>query len=79
VSEIKETGGTVVINFEEAKDSQFCAVVLKRNRDALEAAYGKGLKSIEGKKIQVTGEVAEYRDKPEIVISAAKQILLPNQ
>jgi DNA/RNA endonuclease YhcR with UshA esterase domain len=79
VSEIKETGGTVVVNFEEAKDSNFCAVVLKRNREALEEAYGKGLKSIEGKKIEVTGEVAEYRDKPEIVISAAKQIVSPNK
>jgi DNA/RNA endonuclease YhcR with UshA esterase domain len=79
VNKIKDSGGTVTINFEEAKDSKFCAVVLKRNRDALEATYGKELKSIEGQKIQVTGEIAEYRDRPEIVVSTAKQITLPQK
>src|SRR6476469_8403625 len=49
VGEIKDIQGVATINFNGTEKSQFYAVVLKRNREAVEKIHGTGLKSLIGK------------------------------
>jgi DNA/RNA endonuclease YhcR with UshA esterase domain len=75
VESVNATESVVTINFENTKDSQFCAVVLYGGREAVEAAFGGDIaKAITGKTIHVTGNVVLYRGRPEIVISKPEQL-----
>jgi DNA/RNA endonuclease YhcR with UshA esterase domain len=51
-------------------------VVLSRNRDAVEKTFGAGLKSLVGKPVQMSGKIVEYRNRPEIVVSAPEQVVV---
>jgi len=79
ISDIKDNDGVVMINFTGTDKSQFYAVVLKRNREAVEKVHGEGLKSLEGKHVKVTGRIVEYREKPEIIVSLPEQIALADK
>jgi DNA/RNA endonuclease YhcR with UshA esterase domain len=74
VSEIKDIQGAATISFNGTEKSQFYAVVLKRNHETVEKVQGEGLKSLEGKHIQITGKIVDYRKRPEIIMSAPEQI-----
>ena len=76
VSEIKGNENAATINFKGTENSRFYAVVLKRNRDAVEKGFGEGLKSLVDKNVQITGKIVEYRQTPEIVVSAPSQIVV---
>ena len=76
VSEIKGNENAATINFKGTENSRFYAVVLKRNRDAVEKGLGEGLKSLVDKNVQITGKIVEYRQTPEIVVSAPSQIVV---
>ena len=52
VSQIKDSDGNLAINFNGTEQSQFYAVVLKRNREAVEKVHGEGLKSLDGRKFK---------------------------
>src|SRR5262249_28081163 len=55
------------------------AVVLQRNREAVEKVFGEGLKALAGKSVKVTGRLVEYRDRPEIVVSSPEQIVIAGE
>ena len=76
ISEIKNDAGVTSINFDGAEKSGFYAVVLSRNRDAVEKVFGAGLKSLVGKPVQMSGKIVEYRNRPEIVVSAPEQVVV---
>jgi DNA/RNA endonuclease YhcR with UshA esterase domain len=79
ISDIKDNEGVTMINFAGTEKSQFYAVVMKRNLEAVEKAHGEGLKSLSGKRVQVAGKLAEYRDKPQIIISAPEKIVVVDE
>ena len=79
ISDIKSAESVTSINFKGTDKSQFYAVVLQRNREAVEKVYGEGLKSLAGKAVEVTGKLVEYRDRPEIVVSSAEQIVVTGE
>lgn len=62
--------GTYFINMGgEYPDNEFTAVIFKRN-----TLKFSNVESLEGKVIEVSGKVKEYRGKPEIVVNNKKQI-----
>lgn len=62
--------GTYFINMGgEYPDNVFTAVIFKRDTSKFH-----NVESLEGKVIEVTGKVKEYRGKPEIVVNKKKQI-----
>ena len=63
-----------MIDFKGAEDTETHAVVLERNREAVEKVHGEGLKSIDGKRVQITGKLVKYRDKLQIVVAKPDQI-----
>src|SRR5262249_4315476 len=79
VGKVQESGEILLIHFKGAEKADLNAVVLERNREAVEKAHGEGLKSIEGKRVQIAGKLGEYRDKPQIVVSKPGQITLANE
>ena len=74
ISELKSSNDVVGINFKGAEKSQFNAVVLRRNKEAVEKVFGEGLKMLDGKRVRLVGTIVEYHDKPQIVISRPEQI-----
>ena len=76
IHDIKDSGGVCMINFSGTEKSQFYAVVLSRNREAVEKVHGELLKSLDGKWVQLTGKIVEYHEKPEIIISLPEQITM---
>jgi DNA/RNA endonuclease YhcR with UshA esterase domain len=76
VSQIKENDGNLSISFNGTDQSQFNAVVLKRNREAVEKVHSAGLNSLDGKRVQVSGKIAMYRERPQIVVSLPEQIVI---
>jgi DNA/RNA endonuclease YhcR with UshA esterase domain len=74
IEAVKVNQGSTAIDFKGTEKSQFYAVVLGRNREDFEKTYGEGLKSLIGKTVKVTGKIAEYRDRPQIVVSRPEQI-----
>jgi DNA/RNA endonuclease YhcR with UshA esterase domain len=76
IEAVKVNQGTTAIDFKGTEKSQFYAVVLSRNREDVEKAFGDGLKSLVGKTVKVTGKIAEYRDRPQIVVSRPEQITI---
>ncbi len=76
VAKLQRRGEILVIDFKGAEDTGLSAVVLERNREAVEKVHGEGLKSIDGKRVQITGKLVKYRDKPQIVVAKPEQISL---
>jgi DNA/RNA endonuclease YhcR with UshA esterase domain len=66
--------GRMLINFEGA-DRDFVGMITKENADAVEAGFDGDLaKAIEGKTINITGEVKLFREKPQIEVTKPEQI-----
>jgi DNA/RNA endonuclease YhcR with UshA esterase domain len=76
IADIRDNEGVAMINFNGTEKSQFYAVVLKRNREDVEKVFGEGLKQLAGKRVQLTGKIVEYHEKPEIVISRPEQVTI---
>jgi DNA/RNA endonuclease YhcR with UshA esterase domain len=75
VANVTSTEDVITINFKDTTDSQFYAVVLSAGRQSVMAAFnGDIAKAITGKTVHVTGVVALYRGRPQIVISKADQL-----
>ena len=68
-------GSVFFINFTEAKDSKFTAVLFKAQKDDMDKAFdGDPTKALTGAKIQVTGKIIDYQGKPEIKVEKPDQI-----
>lgn len=76
VSSIDVGDDVISVHFVGADKSGFYAVVLARGRDAMEQAFGQGLKNLQNKQINVTGQVTLYRGKPEIILSKPDQVVV---
>ena len=71
------TGKVMQIHFAGAEDSGFAAVLFQRNKDAFDKAFdGDATKTLAGAKVKVTGKLATYRDKPQIVLNKPSQITI---
>ena len=79
VKDVAPADSVTAINFKGTDPTGFYAVVLARNRDAVEKVHAPGLKSIVGKSVQISGKIVEYRGRPEIVVSAPDQIVTLEQ
>lgn len=77
VDNTREAGEVLIIHFKDTDKSEFYAVVLESDRQAIDAAFGGDVaKAIAGKSVRVTGRVVLYRGKPEIVISKPEQLVV---
>lgn len=77
VEKTSESGSVLIINFKDTDKSQFYAVVLEADREAVNAGFGGDVaKAITGKTVRVTGRVVLYRGKPEIIISRPEQLVV---
>ena len=66
--------GRILINFEGA-NRDFVGMITKENADAVQAGFNGDLTAaIEGKSITMTGEVALFRDNPQIEVKTPDQI-----
>ena len=79
VSRIDVSDEVIAIHFAGTDKNGFYAVVLSRGRDAMETAFGPGLKRLQGQTIDITGKITLYRGKPEMVLSDAKQVQVEAQ
>jgi len=70
VAEVNKAQGLVRLNFEKAYPNQaFTAVIFARNTNS----FGN-LDDLKGKKIQVSGKITEYRDRPQIILTNSVQL-----
>ena len=70
----KANSGRILINFEGA-NRDFVAMITKDSAEAVNAGFDGGVtKAVDGKTINVTGEVKLFRDKPQIEVSKPEQI-----
>jgi len=70
-------GGNAYLNFGAAFPNQtFSADVLVKKTPQLLADGAQWLKDLEGKDVAVTGTVALYKGKPEIVLGAKEDVIL---
>ncbi len=67
------SGRILFINFAGIDRSGFTAIVEKANEDAV-SAFGEGAADLQGKNVEITGEIILYKEKPEIKITKADQI-----
>lgn len=72
VSQVSQTKNASVtfINFEGNTRDQFTAIVKKEHFTSIAAAFGGTLESLEGKTVELHGEIIAYKDKPEIELRA---------
>ena len=76
---IKANSGRMLINFEGA-NRDFVAMITKENADAVNAGFdGDVLKAVDGKTINVTGEVKLFKEKPQIEVSKPEQIAIEEE
>lgn len=70
VAEVNRTEQIVRLNFEEPFPKQvFTAVVFARS-----FKYFTNLANLEGKTVEITGKVSEYRDRPQIILTNSAQL-----
>src|SRR5687767_2947984 len=75
----KANSGRMLINFEGA-NRDFVAMITKENAEAVNAGFdGDVLKAVDGKTINVTGEVKLFKDKPQIEVSKPEQIAIEEE
>jgi DNA/RNA endonuclease YhcR with UshA esterase domain len=71
------SGKVFVIKFKDADATEFSAAIFAKNKDAMESTFkGDLAAAFTGAEMQITGKLAMYRDKPQIIINNAKQIVL---
>lgn len=72
---LSSSGKVFRIEFKGAQTSGFTAVIFPSNFRAFEEKFGADLPAaLAGKKIVVEGNIAEYRGKPQIVLSSPAQL-----
>ncbi|MGN6371352.1 MAG: hypothetical protein ACTHN5_24115 [Phycisphaerae bacterium] len=65
------------INFKDTQRGDFTVIARQENRTALDKAFdGDIAKTLDGKKITVTGTIVLYRGHPEIIVTKPDQITL---
>ncbi len=70
-------GTVMLITFREEKTG-FLAVVLGKNKVALNEAFGGDMAAaLKGKTVRITGTVTEHNSRPQIEISTKDQIVFP--
>lgn len=70
VAEVNQTEQIVRLNFEEPFPKQvFTAVVFARN-----FRHFTNLATLEGRTVEITGKVSEYRDRPQIILTNGTQL-----
>jgi DNA/RNA endonuclease YhcR with UshA esterase domain len=70
-----KSGSITFINFEEASESNFTAIVEKAHKDEVDKGFDGDLtKALQGAKIRVKGKMIEYKGKPEIKVEKAAQV-----
>jgi hypothetical protein len=71
------TGKVMNIRFEGADDSGFVAVVFQKNKDAFDKAFGgDAAKALTGAVVDVSGKLATYKDKPQIILNKTDQLVI---
>ena len=70
VAEVHRTDKLVRLNFEKPFPKQTFTAVVFSNRTNLFS----GLDALKGRRVEVTGKIVEYRDRPEIVLTNATQL-----
>jgi DNA/RNA endonuclease YhcR with UshA esterase domain len=70
-----KSGSVMFINFDGADETKFTAVVFKKDKEKFDKAFGgDATTGLPGAKVQVTGKIETYRDKPEIKLDKPTQI-----
>jgi len=70
VAEVNKAAALVRLNFEKPyPDSVFTAVIFSRNTNSF-----PDVDKLKGKKVEVSGKVADYRGRPEIIVNSTNQI-----
>lgn len=74
-AELSQSKKVFRIAFKEAGTSGFNSVVFDRNLRAFEAELGADLSAaLNGKAVEVTGKLEEYREKPQVVLREPGQL-----
>jgi endonuclease/exonuclease/phosphatase family metal-dependent hydrolase len=72
-----KTGSIHFINFDEVERGGFVGIVRQEHYQAISAALGGDLKTVlTGKNVTLRGPIALFKDGPQIVITAADQIVI---
>jgi endonuclease/exonuclease/phosphatase family metal-dependent hydrolase len=76
VSQVGQTKNASVtfINFEGNTREQFVAIVKKEHLASIAAAFAGTLESLQGRTVEIRGEIIAYKDKPEIELRAPADI-----
>ncbi len=69
-----KNGSMTFINFEGSERGKFVAVLKKDHLDRVEGAFGGDIKSIQGKTVEVRGELILYKETPEIELRSENEI-----
>ena len=73
-AEWSRSGKVMNISF---KDSDLVAAAFEKNRPKLDEAFNGDLaKSLTGAKVRLKGKIADYRGKPQIIITTGDQITI---
>lgn len=78
-AKLSNTGKVFRIEFKDATNSKFNAVIFERNLKLISQSLGSDLSaSLTDKTIEITGTIEEYRGSPQIILSRPEQIkILP--
>jgi hypothetical protein len=76
VSQVGQTKSASItfINFVGNTREQFVAIVKKDHLATVAAAFGGKLESLEGKTVEIHGEIIAYKDKPEIELRTPEDV-----
>ena len=70
IVEVHQSASAVHLNFEKPfPDAPFTAVIFANKTNLFQ-----GIENLKGKKVEVSGMIAEYRKKPEIILTRPDQL-----
>ena len=76
-AEWSPSGKVFLVKFKEASATKFQGAMFTKFREPLEKALGGDLSDmLEGAKVQISGKLQVYRERPEIMISEPGQITI---
>ena len=69
-----KTGSMTFINFEGSERGNFVVILKKDHLERVAGAFGGDIKSIQGKTVEVRGELILYKETPEIELRSENEI-----
>jgi DNA/RNA endonuclease YhcR with UshA esterase domain len=74
IAHVAESKGNVFLDSQKQRGGFVCFLPHK-SHEVFEKAFGEDLKkALEGKTVEVTGEIALYKDAPQIILKSAEQL-----